>query len=202
MSGWKNRARTNPTRESGREYRQRQTTEYKQLTRRIKYLREQLRNGAPFPKGRTAKEIKAELRQKEAERKRTKPSDVRSSIHYIRYADDFLVVMCGKSREEAETLKARMADWLKNTLGLTLNEEKTLITHADQKLRFLGYDIQGLRNPNGTRWARLSIPNDAFRSVVERLQDAARYRHAPEMDVFANVNALARGLESILLLRQ
>src|SRR5690606_37747083 len=106
-----------PNSESGREYRQRQTTEYKQLTRRIKYLREQLRKGAPFPKGRTAKEITAELRQKEAERKRTKPSDVRSSIHYIRYADDFLVVMCGKSREETEALKARMADWLKDTLG-------------------------------------------------------------------------------------
>ncbi|MEQ8672783.1 MAG: group II intron reverse transcriptase/maturase [Aggregatilineales bacterium] len=182
-----------PNNESGREYRQRQTTAYKQLTRRIKYLREQLRKGAPFPNERTAKEITAELRQKEAERNRTKPSTVRSSIHYIRYADDFLVVMCGKSREETEALKARMANWLKETLGLTLNEEKTLITHADGKLRFLGYDVQGLRNPNGTRWARLSIPNDAFRSVVERLQDAARYRHAPEMDVFANVNALARG---------
>lgn len=182
-----------PNQESGREYRQRQTTEYKQLTRRIKYLREQLRKGAPFPKGRSAKEIKAELHLKETERARTKPSDVRSSIHYIRYADDFLVVFCGKSRDEAEALKARMAEWLKDTLGLTLSAEKTLMTYADQKLRFLGYDVQGVRNPNGTRWARLSIPTDAFESVVARLQTATRYRHAPEMDVFANVNALARG---------
>lgn len=182
-----------PNKESGREYRQRQTTAYKQLTRRIKYLREQLVKGAPFPNGRSAAEIKAELRTREEERKRTKPSDVQPSIHYIRYADDFLVVLCGKSRAEAEALKAQMTAWLKDTLGLTLNEDKTLITYADQKLRFLGYDVQGIRNPNGTRWARLSIPPDAFQSVVERLQDATRYRHAPEMDVFANVNALARG---------
>lgn len=182
-----------PNQETGRDYRQRQTTAYRQLTRRIKYLREQLRKGAPFPKGRSAAAIKTELRTLEAERKRTKPSDVRPSIHYIRYADDFLVVLCGKSRADAEALKARLADWLKNTLGLTLSAEKTLITHADEKLRFLGYEVQGICNTNGTRWARLSIPKDAFQSVVARLQDATRYRHAPEMDVFANVNALARG---------
>ena len=191
---WMERQGANkPKQENHRAYRARQTTAYKQLTRRIKYLREQLRQGAPFPKGRSAREIKAELRQKEAERKRTKPSDVQPSIHYIRYADDFLVVLCGKSQQDAVMLKAQMADWLKDTLGLTLSEEKTLITHADGKLRFLGYDLQGMRNPNGTRWARLSIPKEAFRSVVERLQDAARYRHAPELDVFANINALARG---------
>jgi group II intron reverse transcriptase/maturase len=190
---WMETQGANRPQETNKEYRARQTPAYKQLTRRIKYLREQLVKGAPFPKGRSAAEIKAELRTLETERSRTKPSDVQPSIHYVRYADDFLVVLCGKSREEAEALKAWMAEWLKDTLGLTLSEEKTLITHADQKLWFLGYDVQGIRNPNGTRWARLSIPTAAFRSVVERLQDATRYRHAPEMDVFANVNALARG---------
>lgn len=182
-----------PNMETGKQYRLRQTPEYKRLTRRIKYLREMLRKGAPFPKKRTAKEIKAELQKLERQRKQTRPSTVRPSIHYIRYADDFLVVLCGKSRNESEALKVRMAEWLNTTLGLTLNEDKTLITHADQKLRFLGYTLQGLHNPNGTRWLRLSIPTDAFESVVERLQKATRYRHAPEMDVFANVNSLARG---------
>lgn len=182
-----------PNQETGCDYRARQTTAYKRLTRRIKYLREMLRKGAPFPKGRSAAEIKAELRVLQAERQRTRPSEVRPSIHYVRYADDFLVVLCGKSRAEAEALKARMTDWLKDTLRLTLHEEKTLITHADNTLRFLGYNIQGARNANGTRWARLSIPTDAFQSVVERLQKATRYCHAPELDVFTNVNALARG---------
>lgn len=179
--------------ENSREYRARQTTAHKQLTRRIKYCREQLKCGAPFPKGRSAADLKTELKRLEAERRRTQPSTIRPSVHYVRYADDFLVILCGMTKADAVALKARMAEWLHTRLGLTLSPEKTLITHASQPLRFLGYMVQGLRNPNGTRWARLSIPTDAYRSIVERLQKATRYRHAPELDVFANVNALARG---------
>lgn len=190
---WMEAQGANRPQETHKEYRARQTPAYKQLTRRIKYLREQLVKGAPFPKGRSAVEIKAELTQLEHERSRTKPSMAQPSVRYVRYADDFLVILNGASRADAEAWKANIAVWLKETLGLTLSEEKTLITHADETLRFLGYDVQGIRNPNGTRWARLSIPTDAYQSVVERLQDATRYRHAPELDVFANVNALARG---------
>jgi group II intron reverse transcriptase/maturase len=190
---WMEAQGANGPKESSREYGERQTPAYKQLASRIKYRRAQLTKGAPFPNGRTAADITAEVRTLVAERSQTQPSKVKPGLHYIRYADDFLVILCGKSQTEAKTLKVRMAEWLKTTLGLTLSEEKTLITHADQKLRFLGYNVQGLRNPNKTRWARLSIPKEAFESIVERLQDATRYRHAPEMDVFANVNALARG---------
>lgn len=190
---WMEAQGANRPQETNKEYRARQTPAYKQLTRRIKYLREQLKQGAPFPKGRSAVEIKAELTRLEQERRRTKPSTAHPSVRYVRYADDFLVILNGASRADAEAWKANIAVWLKETLGLTLSEEKTLITHADETLRFLGYDVQGIRNPNGTHWARLSIPTDAYQSVVERLQDATRYRHAPELDVFANVNALARG---------
>lgn len=179
--------------ENNRDYRARQTTAYKQLTRRIKYCREQLTKGAPFPKGKRAADLKTELKRLEAERQRTQPSTVRPSVHYVRYADDFLVTLCGMTKAEAVELKARMTEWLHTRLGLTLSPEKTLITHASQSLRFLGYMVQGLRNPNGTRWARLSIPTDAYGSIVERLQKATRFRHAPELDVFANVNALVRG---------
>lgn len=183
----------NPPKESQRAYRQRQTPRYKQLTRRIKYLRELLKKGAPFPKGRSAAELKTELEQLEAERRQTLPSIRRRAIRYVRYADDWLVILSGMTRTEAQALKEQIGRWLWEELGLTLSVEKTLITHASETIRFLGYNIQGLRNPNGTRWARLSIPVEARRSVVEKLRRATRYRHAPELDVFINVNAIARG---------
>ncbi len=64
----------NPPQESSADYRQRQTTEYRQQTRRIKYLREMLKHGEPFPKQRTAAEVKAELKRLEQARKHTRPS--------------------------------------------------------------------------------------------------------------------------------
>jgi len=97
------------------------------------------------------------------------------------------------NRDEAEQLKQDIKSWLKDNLGLELSEEKTLITDASEKLRFLGYDLQGISNPNGTRWLRLSIPADKHQELVEKLKQATRYRHAPEYDVFLNVNAIVRG---------
>lgn len=183
----------NPPRESRGTWEHRQTLEHKQLSHKIKYLRAILRQGEPFPRRRTATDIKAELKQLEAVRRTTQPSERPRTIRYVRYADDFLIILSGMSKEEAQALKDEMSVWLQENLGLTMSQEKTLITHADEKLRFLGYDLQGLRNPNGTRWLRLSIPAEKQREVVDDLKKATRYRHAPEYDVFSNVNAVVRG---------
>ena len=59
---------------------------------------------------------------------------------FVRYADDWLVGVCG-TKEECIALKAEIAEFLNNELKLTLSEEKTLITHSSEKVRFLGYDI-------------------------------------------------------------
>lgn len=183
----------NPPPESRQAYSQRQTPEYKWLTGRIKQLRAYLKKGEPFPRRRTAADLKAELKQLEAVRRQTLPSHRRPSVRYVRYADDFLVLLTAHTRAEAESLKAQLGDWLRDGLGLTLSEEKTLITHVSEKIRFLGYDLQGIQNPNGTRWARLSIPDEKCRAVVEKVKQATRYRHAPELDVITNVNAIVRG---------
>lgn len=183
----------NPPRESPQAYSQRQTPEYKQLTSKIKQLRGYLKKGEPFPRQRTAADLKAELKRLETARRHTLPSQRRRTVRYVRYADDFVVMLTAHTQAEAESLKAQIRDWLKETLGLTLSEEKTLITHVSEKIRFLGYDIQGMQNPNGTRWARLSIPDEKFRAIVEKLKQATRYRHAPELDVMTNVNVILRG---------
>jgi group II intron reverse transcriptase/maturase len=100
-------------------------------------------------------------------------------LRYIRYADDHLLGFIG-SRAEAEDIKAALARFLRETLGLELNPGKTLITHArTQPARFLGYDIivqhcdtkltRGRREANGK--IALRVPPDVVRA------QCARYRH-------------------------
>src|SRR6266446_7657603 len=60
-------------------------------------------------------------------------------LRYLRYADDVLLGFTGP-KAEAEQIKARLAEFLRETLGLELSQPKTLITHArSQPARFLGY---------------------------------------------------------------
>ncbi|MEK8143781.1 reverse transcriptase/maturase family protein [Streptomyces sp. M10(2022)] len=62
-------------------------------------------------------------------------------LRYIRYADDHLLGFTGP-KAEAETIKQRLATFLRDDLKLELNQGKTLITHGrTQAARFLGYDI-------------------------------------------------------------
>ena len=92
-------------------------------------------------------------------------------LKYIRYADDHILGFTGL-KAEAEEIKARLAEFLRETLGLELNQQKTLITHArSQRARFLGYDItvqhSGTKISNGRRSANgkiaLKVPPDVIR---------------------------------------
>lgn len=64
---------------------------------------------------------------------------------FVRYAYDWLAGVCG-TKEECIALKAEIADFLNKELKLTLSEEKTLITHSSEKVRFIGYDISVRRS--------------------------------------------------------
>lgn len=59
---------------------------------------------------------------------------------FVRYADDWLVGVCG-SKEDCVALKAEIGEFLHKELKLTLSEEKTKITHSSENVRFLGYDV-------------------------------------------------------------
>jgi group II intron reverse transcriptase/maturase len=67
-------------------------------------------------------------------------------LQYCRYADDFIISVIG-SKEDAETVKADIKQFLTETLKLTMSDEKTKITHCNDKARFLGYDITTMINP-------------------------------------------------------
>ncbi len=61
-------------------------------------------------------------------------------MNYVRYADDFLIGIIG-TKEDAVKVKEELTIFLKEKLSLELSQEKTLITHNSEKIRFLGYDI-------------------------------------------------------------
>lgn len=99
-------------------------------------------------------------------------------LHYIRYADDFILGFAGP-KNEAEEIKEEIANYLRG-LKLQMGKEKTFITHAaNEQARFLGYAISVMwvndrlsysgkskkRNLNGV--IRLSIPKELIRQKVK-----------------------------------
>jgi group II intron reverse transcriptase/maturase len=89
-------------------------------------------------------------------------------LRYCRYADDHLLGFAGP-RAEAEQIKQRLAQFLRDDLKLELSQEKTLITHARTgAARFLGYEItvqhadrklaRGRRSANGAIALRVPVP--------------------------------------------
>lgn len=62
-------------------------------------------------------------------------------LKYVRYAGDYLLGFIGP-KAEAEEIKERLAQFLRNELKLEPSKEKTLITHARTSVaKFLGYEI-------------------------------------------------------------
>jgi group II intron reverse transcriptase/maturase len=89
-------------------------------------------------------------------------------LRYCRYADDHLLGFAGP-RAEAEQIKQRLAQFLRDELKLELSKEKTLITHGRTgAARFLGYEItvqhadrkiaRGRRSVNGAMALRVPVP--------------------------------------------
>jgi len=72
------------------------------------------------------------------------PNDNKKLV-YVRYADDWLIGVCG-DKADCEAVKAQVGAYLGNILKLELSEEKTLITHSSKRVRFLGYDISVRRS--------------------------------------------------------
>lgn len=67
-----------------------------------------------------------------------------SRLHYIRYADDFILGFTG-TRENAETIFKSIKEFLETKLSLKVNEEKSKIYHSsDRNIKFLGFFIRYL----------------------------------------------------------
>jgi RNA-directed DNA polymerase len=105
----------------------------------------------------------------------------------VRYADD-LLALC-HSREQAEQVKARLAEWLAPR-GLVFNEDKTQITHLDQGVDFLGFSIRRFRG----RKLLTKPSNDALRRIRKRLSTEVKALRGANADaVIAKLNPIITG---------
>jgi len=135
-------------------------------------------------------------------------------LKYARYADDHILGFTGPKAEAGE-IKAKLARFLRETLGLELNQDKTLITHArSQRARFLGYDISvqhsGTKISNGRRSANgkiaLTVPPDVIKAQCARYRlhgkpwHRSRLQNQDDYDIIRVYGAEYRGVVNYYLL--
>ncbi len=90
------------------------------------------------------------------------------AVSYCRYADDFVVIVKG-TKAQAEAIKDECREVLEDKLKLTLNVEKTHITHVNDGFVFLGHRIIRKRNRKGEMRISTSIPKDKARNFIAKL---------------------------------
>lgn len=91
----------------------------------------------------------------------------------IRYADDWCLVISG-TKAHAETLREEISAVL-SPMGLRLSPDKTLITHIDQGLDFLGWRIQRHHRRGSDRQYVYTYPSrKAIKAVTEKVKTICR----------------------------
>jgi hypothetical protein len=137
-------------------------------------------------------------------------------LFYCRYADDVLLGFIGP-KAEAEQIKSKLARFLRETLALELNPDKTLITHARTgAARFLGYQItvqhSCTRLTNGRRMVNgkvaLRVPKDVITAKCAPYRchgkpwHRPRLQNLPDYDIVRIYGAEYRGVVNYYLLAQ
>lgn len=125
-----------------------------------------------------------------ARRRRRRQGD--ANYRLVRYADDFLVLVFG-SREHALGVRDEVARVLQ-PMGLGLSEEKTLITHIDGGLDFLGWRIQRHLKRGTDRHYIYTYPaKKSLRTAMAKVKKMCR-----RMDTGQPLDALLRQINPAL----
>jgi RNA-directed DNA polymerase len=105
--------------------------------------------------------------------RRTRRSHGLPSFRLVRYADDWCLMVKG-TRVDAEALREQIAGVLAG-MGLRLSPEKTLITHIDEGLDFLGWRIQRHQRPGDNRCYVYTYPaKKALAAICRKVKAACR----------------------------
>ena len=110
----------------------------------------------------------------------------RMKVHFIRYADDFLVT--ASTKEIAEEARDSIQEFLAER-GLELSREKTMITHIDEGFDFLGYNF---RKYNGKLLIKPS--RKSIETVTEKIGRTMKKAQAWTQDaLIKTLNPIIRG---------
>ncbi len=111
----------------------------------------------------------------------------------VRYADDWCLLVSG-TRDDAEAMREEIAGVL-STMGLRLSPEKTLITHIDEGLDFLGWHIQRRRKRGTQRPYVYTYPAaKALKAVTAKVRTWCRQNiNLPFEVLLHRLNPVLRG---------
>jgi RNA-directed DNA polymerase len=117
-----------------------------------------------------------------------------ANYKFIRYADDFVIMVSG-DRQHAEELREEVAAVLA-PLGLRLAPEKTAVVHIDEGFDFLGFHIRRQRKRGTQKWYVYTRPSKkAIQSIKDKVS-AKTYRstrHQDLDDVLRGINQALGG---------
>jgi RNA-directed DNA polymerase len=125
--------------------------------------------------------------QREKRRKQGK-----ANFLYVRYADDF-VVLCNGTTANAHAMKEELKELL-STMGLTLSEEKTRVTHITEGFTFLGYRIIREIGDKGVMVPKVRIPDSAMKRFRHKVRGILSKKTSESVNTkIMALNALTRG---------
>jgi len=126
----------------------RQNPEYNSLKLTIRRLRKKVDKLQTSSE--EAQQLRSQIAQLDKYRRSIPSGDVRDPeykrVYYSRYADDTLLGIIG-SKADAQQIMAQVKAFLQNRLHLPISEEKSDITHAQDGMRFLGYEVRTYSSP-------------------------------------------------------
>ena len=115
------------------------------------------------------------------------------AVTYVRYADDFVLIVKG-TRVDAQAIKDLCRRFLDEELKLTLNVEKTRITHVNDGFVFLGHRLVRKRSSRGHMRPVTGIPRESVNRVTFKLTQLLSGNY--DMDshtMIMKINRLTRG---------
>ena len=115
------------------------------------------------------------------------------AVAYCRYADDFVVTVKG-TKAHAEAIRKECREFLEGKLKLTLNMEKTHITHVNDGFVFLGHRIIRKRGSNGRMGVVTTIPKEKAKAFTHKLTKALSSNHSlNKVDMIDHLNRQLMG---------
>ncbi|WP_346930789.1 group II intron reverse transcriptase/maturase [Clostridium sp.] len=111
----------------------------------------------------------------------------KTKVNLIRYADDFIIT--ANSKEVAEELKTIVSQFLQSR-GLSLSEEKTMITHIDKGFDFLGWTFKKYKEKLIVKPSKSSIKNLIRKCSTIILREG---KASTQSDLIRRLNQVIRG---------
>jgi RNA-directed DNA polymerase len=121
-------------------------------------------------------------------------AEVLPTCRLVRYADDWCLLVHG-TQADAKALRDQTTGVL-SAMGLRLSPEKTLITHIEQGLDFLGWRIQRRRKPGTNRYYIYTCPaKKAPRAIMAKAKTLCRQAgtNQPPDALLTRLNPALRG---------